>query len=90
MATLTGLLETGMTADSGGLLSGGLYIALEWALSSVGALLVLLLAAAAALFVACHITPQTLLDMFRPIEYEYEDEEERERYEAPAKLPKRP
>ena len=87
MATLTGLLETGMTAESGGLLSGGLYIALEWALSSVGALLVLLLAAAAALFVACHITPQTLLDMFRPIEYEYEDEEERERYEAPAKLP---
>lgn len=45
MKTLTGLLRTGMAGDSGGLLSGGLYIVLEWALSSVGALLVLLILA---------------------------------------------
>ena len=87
MRTLTGLLRTGMEGDSGGLLSGGLYIVLEWALSSVGALLVLLILAIAALLGACRITPQALLEMLRPPEYEYEDEEERERYEAPPKLP---
>lgn len=87
MRTLTGLLRTGMAGDSGGLLSGGLYIVLEWALSSVGALLVLLILAIAALLGACRITPQALLEMLRPPEYEYEDEEERERYEAPPKLP---
>ena len=87
MRTLTGLLRTGMEGDSGGLLSGGLYIVLEWALSSVGALLVLLILAIAALLGACRITPQALVEMFRPPEYEYEDEEERERYEAPPKLP---
>ena len=87
MKTLSGLLQTGMELDSGGLLSGGLYIVLEWALSSVGALLVLLLLAIAALLTALHITPQALVEMFRPPEYEYEDEAERERYEAPAKLP---
>ena len=87
MKTLSGLLQTGMELDSGGLLSGGLYIVLEWALSSVGALLVLLLLTIAALLTALHITPQALVEMFRPPEYEYEDEAERERYEAPAKLP---
>ena len=87
MKTLSGLLQTVMELDSGGLLSGGLYIVLEWALSSVGALLVLLLLAIAALLTALHITPQALVEMFRPPEYEYEDEAERERYEAPAKLP---
>ena len=87
METLTGLLRTGMEGGSGGLLSGGLYIVLEWALSSVGALLVLLILAIAALLGACRITPQALVEMFRPPEYEYEDEEERERYEAPPKLP---
>ena len=87
METLTGLLRTGMEGGSGGLLSGGLYIVLEWALSSVGALLVLLILAIAAPLGACRITPQALVEMFRPPEYEYEDEEERERYEAPPKLP---
>ena len=87
METLTGLLRTGMEGGSGGLLSGGLYIVLEWALSSVGALLVLLILAIAALLGACRITPQALVEMFRPPEYEYEDEEERDRYEAPPKLP---
>ena len=87
MRTLTELLSTGMEHCSGGLLSGGLYLVLEWALSSGGALLVLLVLLIAALLAACRITPQMLVEMFRPPEYEYEDEEERARYEAPAKLP---
>ena len=81
MSTLSGLLSTGMEGSSGGLLGGGLYILLEWALSSIGALLIV------SLLVACRITPQALYDMVRPPEYEYEDEEERERYEAPLQLP---
>lgn len=87
MNTLSELLKTGMEAKSGGLLSGGLYMVFEWALSSVGALLVLLLLAAAALLAAFRITPQALAEMFKAPEYEYEDEAERERYEAPPKLP---
>ncbi len=85
--TLFDLLKTGMAGESGGLLAGGLYMVLEWALSSIGALLVLLVLTVTAILVACRITPQALLEMFRPPEYEYEDEEERERYEAPPKLP---
>ena len=87
MHTLYELLSTGMEGESGGLLSGGLYIVLEWALSSIGALLILLILFIAALLAACRITPQALIDMFRPPAYEYEDEEERERYEAPVQLP---
>lgn len=87
MKTLFDLLKTGMEGKSGGLLAGGLYMVLEWALSSVGALLVLLLLTVVAIFAACRITPQTLMEMFRTPNYEYEDEEERARYEAPAKLP---
>ena len=87
MRTLRDLVQTGMTGDSGGLLSGGLYVVLEWALSSVGALIVLLLLTIAAILAACRITPQALVEMFRPPAYEYEDEEERAYYEAPPKLP---
>ena len=87
MKTLFDLLTTGTEGKSGGLLAGGLYIVLEWALSSVGALLVLLVLTVTAILVACRITPQALMEMFRPPEYEYEDGEERERYEAPRKLP---
>lgn len=87
MSTLSGLLSTGMEGSSGGLLGGGLYILLEWALSSIGALLILLVLFIVSLLVACRITPQALYDMIRPPEYEYEDEEERERYEAPLQLP---
>ncbi|MFQ9126154.1 MAG: hypothetical protein ACLR4Z_04260 [Butyricicoccaceae bacterium] len=76
-----------MENHSGGLLSGMLYIVLEWALSSAGALIVLLLLTFAAIMVACRITPMMLIDMFRPPEYEYEDEEERARYEEPVQLP---
>lgn len=87
MKTIRNLLETGMENHSGGLLSGMLYIVLEWALSSAGALIVLLLLMVAAIMVACRITPMMLVDMFRPPEYEYEDEEERARYEEPVQLP---
>ena len=87
MKTIRNLLETGMENHSGGLLSGMLYIVLEWALSSAGALIVLLLLLVAAIMVACRITPMMLVDMFRPPEYEYEDEEERARYEEPVQLP---
>ena len=87
MKTLFDLLKTGMEGKSGGLLAGGLYMVLEWALSSVGALLVLLLLTVVAIFTACRITPQTLIEMFRTPDYEYEDEEERARYEAPVQLP---
>ena len=87
MSTLSGLLSTGLEGSSGGLLGGGLYILLEWALSSIGALLILLVLFIVSLLVACRITPQALYDMVRPPEYEYEDEEERERYEAPLQLP---
>ena len=87
MSTLSGLLSTGMEGSSGGLLGGGLYILLEWALSSIGALLILLVLFIVSLLVACRITPQALYDMVRPPEYEYVDEEERERYEAPLQLP---
>ena len=87
MSTLSGLISTGMEGSSGGLLGGGLYILLEWALSSIGALLILLVLFIVSLLVACRITPQALYDMVRPPEYEYEDEEERERYEAPLQLP---
>ena len=87
MSTLSGLLSTGMEGSSGGLLGGGLYILLEWAFSSIGALLILLVLFIVSLLVACRITPQALYDMVRPPEYEYEDEEERERYEAPLQLP---
>ena len=76
MSTLSGLLSTGMEGSSGGLLGGGLYILLEWALSSIGALLILLVLFIVTLLVACRITPQALYD-----------EEERERYEAPVQLP---
>lgn len=58
MSTLSGLLKSGMEMKSGGLLSGGLYMVFEWALSSIGALLVLLLLLVAALLAACRITPQ--------------------------------
>ena len=85
MSTLSGLLSTGMEGSSGGLLGGGLYILLEWALSSIGALLILLVLFIVTLLVACRITPQALYDMVRPPEYEYEDEEEREREERRAR-----
>ena len=87
LRTIGELISTGEQIASGGLVSGCLYLVLEWALSSIGALIVLLLLMIAALLVVCRISPQALVEMFRPPEYEYEDEEERERYEAPVQLP---
>lgn len=81
------LLADAMNGQSGGLLSGGLYIVLKWALSSFGAFLILLLLLIVCIFAALHITPASIMEVFRAPEYEYEDEEERERYETPTKLP---
>lgn len=81
------LLEGAMNGENGGFLSGGLYIILEWALSSFGAFLILLLLLIVCSFAALHITPASIAEVFRTPAYEYEDEEERERYETPTKLP---
>lgn len=81
------LLAGAMEGENGGFLSGGFYIILEWALSSFGAFLILLLLLVVCVFAALHITPASIAEVFRAPEYEYEDEEERERYEAPRKLP---
>lgn len=85
--TVNELLESGMQLHSGGLLAGGLYCLLAWALSSVGALLVCILLLLADVMVIFRLTPQTIYNALRPIEYEYADEDERQKYEAPATLP---
>ncbi len=89
-ATFGELVESGIAGESGGLLAGGLYVVLEWALSSIGALIVLLLLAGTAVLIGCNIPLSSALDMLRPsdYEYEYEDDEEDapELYEAPRKL----
>lgn len=87
MENLGVMVTEGMDGASGGLLAGGLYTVLEWAVSSVGALVVLLLLLVAAVLVALRVTPAALVEMFRPPVYEYEDEDERQKYEAPVKLP---
>lgn len=87
MQTFADLLSSGIAARSGGLLGGWLYILLEWALSSVGALLILLFLTIASVMTACKITPEALWNMLRPPKYEYDSEEERARYEAPTQLP---
>ena len=88
MGTLGGLLKNGAELKAGGLISGGLYVLLEWAFSSIGALILLLAGFAAALMVACRITPGAIWDAIRrPEDYEYESEEERAYYEDPIALP---
>lgn len=79
MQTMTDLWKTGMENRSGGILSGLLYIILEWAVSALGAQLVLIALTITALLIACHITPAALWDMIRPRPYPYgygNDEEE--------------
>ncbi len=90
-ATFGELVESGIAGESGGLLAGGLYVVLEWALSSIGALIVLLLLAGTAVLMGCNIPLSSVLEMLRPSEYEYEDEDEEydpELYETPRKLHK--
>ncbi len=92
-ATFGELVDSGIAGESGGLLAGGLYVVLEWALSSIGALIVLLLLAGTAVLMGCNIPLSSVLEMLRPSEYGYEDEDEYEEddpelYEAPRKLPR--
>ncbi len=91
-ATFGELVESGIAGESGGLLAGGLYVALEWALSSIGALIVLLLLTGTAVLMGCNIPLSSVLEMLRPSEYEYEDEEDDENgsglYDPPHRLHK--
>lgn len=84
---VSGLLTAGAGLRTGGLLGGLLYCGLEWALSWIGAFLVLLVLLVTAALAAARVTPGMLIDMLRPPVYEYDSEEERERYEAPPELP---
>ena len=87
MDLFAALLKAGMEAASGGLLGGLLYVLLEWAVSGVGALLVLILLTLTALMAALRLTPAAVWRMLQSPEYEYEDEDERRKYEAPPELP---
>ena len=88
MRTLGDLLRDGANLHAGGLLSGGLYILLEWAFSSIGALILVLAALCADLMVALRLTPGVIWEAIRrPADYEYESEEERAYYEDPISLP---
>jgi len=58
------LIRTGLRNQSGGLLAGGFYVLLEWALSPVGALLILLILAAVSVLTVFRITPLVLWKTF--------------------------
>ncbi|MGE4549329.1 MAG: DNA translocase FtsK [Intestinibacillus sp.] len=81
------LIKSGMELTSGGLLGGLTYVGLEWAVSAVGALLILILLMITALLVIFRLTPGAIWRMLKSPEYEYEDEEERQKYETPRELP---
>ncbi len=87
LAAFGDLMESGANLKSGGLLAGTLYGVLEWAFSSIGGLLFCILLLLADVMVMFRLTPQTIYNALRPIEYEYDDEEERQKYEAPVTLP---
>lgn len=58
------LIRTGLKNQSGGLLAGGFYVLLEWALSPIGALLILLILSAVSVLTVFHITPLVLWKTF--------------------------
>lgn len=88
MTTLGLLLKDGALLRAGGLISGGLYLLLEWAFSSLGALLLLLAALCANLLVILRLTPGAIWDAIRrPADFDYESDEERAFYEDPITLP---
>lgn len=62
---LRDLVQTGLKNQSGGLLAGGFYILLEWALSPIGAFLILLILSAVSLLTVFRITPLVLWKTFR-------------------------
>ena len=85
--TVSDLLTAGAQLRSGGLLGGLLFLGLDWALSWIGAVLVLVVVAAGSALAAARITPLMLFEALKPPEYSYDSEEERERYEAPPEIP---
>ncbi len=87
MQTFSSLFTSGIAGHSGGLCSGWLYILLEWAFSSIGAFLILVLLCISSLFIIFRLTPAAVWEMLKTPTYEYEDEEERQKYEAPVTLP---
>lgn len=97
--TLSELIDSGIDGASGGVLSGTWYIVLEWAVSKPGALLVLFVLTIAALLIALHIPPKTLLTMLLPSDDwydEYGEYDEDDAYDGeddfidePVALPKR-
>ena len=86
-AVFSTLAKTGSDIKSGGLIAGGLSYLFSWAFSSIGGFLICLILLIADLMIIFRITPQSIYDALRPIEYEYDDDEERIKYEAPAVLP---
>ena len=86
-AVFSTLVKTGSDIKSGGLIAGGLSYLFSWAFSSIGGFLLCLILLIADLMIIFRITPQSIYDALRPIEYEYDDDEERIKYEAPAVLP---
>ena len=86
-AVFSTLVKTGSDIKSGGLIAGGLSYLFSWAFSSIGGFLICLILLIADLMIIFRITPQSIYDALRPIEYEYDDDEERIKYEAPAVLP---
>lgn len=86
-AVFSTLVKTGSDIKSGGLIAGGLSYLFSWAFSSIGGFLICLILLIADLMIIFRITPQSIYDALRPIEYEYDDDEERMKYEAPAVLP---
>ena len=81
------LMQAGANLKSGGLLAGGLYCLMEWAFSGIGAMILMLVLLVVDVMVMFRLTPQTIYNALRPIDYEYDSDEEREKYEAPAVLP---
>lgn len=86
-AVFSTLVKTGSDIKSGGLIAGGLSYLFSWAFSSIGGFLICLILLIADLMIIFRITPQSIYDALRPIEYEYDDDEERMKYEAPTVLP---
>lgn len=81
------LMQAGANLKSGGLLAGGLYCLMEWAFSGIGAMILMLILLVVDVMVMFRITPQSIYNALRPIDYEYDSDEERQKYEAPAVLP---
>ena len=87
MESFSLLMQSGANLRSGGLFAGGLYCLMEWAFSAAGGLIVIFILLVVDVMVIFRLTPQTIYNALRPIEYEYDSEEEREKYETPPTLP---